>query len=131
MQCDVFRLATRLKTTKFLNSLSKILKSAGKIRMNPHGTIDARSLAMDRLIAQHLRHDPSLLGKARKVLERWLQSCDGSVRPTLEEWRSILDGPFDLVLEALEGDDEKSVRLRQSSPFCGILIARTHDQRAA
>ena len=99
--------------------------------MNPHGTIDARSLAMDRLIAQRLRLDPSLLGKAREVLQRWLQSCDGSVRPALKEWQGILDGPFALILETLESDDEKSVRLRQSSPFCGILIARTHDQRAA
>ena len=108
--------------------------------MNPHSAIDARSLAMDRLIADRLRKDPAVLVKARNVLERWLASCDDSVRPVFEEWRAILDGPLSVIIETLEGEDEDSVRLRQSSPFCGILtpaertailMSHAHDQRAA
>jgi hypothetical protein len=108
--------------------------------MNPHSAIDARSLAMDRLIADRLRTDPGVLVKARTVLRNWLATCDDSVRPALEEWRAILDGPLPAVIETLEGEDEKSVRLRQSSPFCGILtpaertailMSCRHDQRAA
>ena len=108
--------------------------------MNSHTAIDARSLEMDRLIAKRLRNDLSVLDKARHVLDKWLASCDGSVRAAFEEWREILDGPLPGVLAALEGEDERSVRLRQSSPFCGILtpaertailMAHTHDQRAA
>jgi hypothetical protein len=108
--------------------------------MNPHSAIDARSLAMDRLIADRLRKDPAVLVKARAVLAGWLASCDDSVRPALEEWRAILDSPISAIIETLEGEDESSVRLRQSSPFCGILtpaerasilMSHAHDQRAA
>jgi hypothetical protein len=108
--------------------------------MNPHSVIDARSLEMDRLIAQRLRENPAVLDKARSVLARWMSSCDASVRPALDEWRAILDGPVSGVFAVLEGEDERSMRLRQSSPFCGILtpaertailMSHRHDQRAA
>ena len=89
--------------------------------MNPHSAIDARSLDMDLLIAQRLRENPAVLDKARSVLAKWMTSCDASVRPVFEEWRAILEGPLSGVLATLEGEDEKSARLRQSSPFCGIL----------
>jgi len=108
--------------------------------MNSHTAIDARSLAMDRLIAKRLRENPAVLDKARGVLANWMASCDASVRPAFEEWRAILDGPLSKILATLEGDDEKSAQLRQSSPFCGILtpaertailMSHAHDQRAA
>ena len=108
--------------------------------MNPHSAIDARSLDMDRLIAQRLRENPAVLDKARSVLAKWMTSCDASVRPVFEEWRAILDGPISGVFAVLEGVDERSMRLRQSSPFCGILtpaertailMSYRHDQRAA
>ncbi|MBU3665173.1 MAG: hypothetical protein FGM15_04750 [Chthoniobacterales bacterium] len=95
---------------------------------------------MDRLIAKRLQNNPSVLLKARQVLGNWLASCDDSVRPALEEWRGILDGPLSGILAALESEDERSIRLRQSSPFCGILttaertailMSHHHDQRAA
>jgi len=107
--------------------------------MNPHSAIDARSLEMDRLIAQRLRENPAVLDKARSVLAKWMTSCDASVRPVFEEWRAILDGPISGVFAVLEGEDERSMRLRQSSPFCGILtpaertailMSHWHDQRA-
>jgi hypothetical protein len=116
-----------------------IFRSSDKT-MNPHSAIDARSLDMDRLIAQRLRENPAVLDKARSVLAKWMTSCDASVRPVFEEWRAILDGPISGVFAVLEGVDERSMRLRQSSPFCGILTPaeRTailmlyrYDQRAA
>jgi hypothetical protein len=108
--------------------------------MNPHSAIDARSLEMDRLFAQRLRENPAVLDKARSVLAKWMMSCDASVRPVFEDWRAILDGPISGVFAVLEGKDERSMRLRQSSPFCGILtpaertailMSYRHDQRAA
>ena len=95
---------------------------------------------MDPLIAERLRKDPAVLVKARAVLHKWLGSCDASVRPAFEEWRAIPDGPISGVFTVLEGVDERSMRLRQSSPFCGILtpaertailMSYRHDQRAA
>jgi len=108
--------------------------------MNSHTAIDARSLEMDRLIANRLSENPAVLDKARGVLANWMASCDASVRPAFEKWRSILYGPLSGVFAVLEGEDERSVRLRQSSPFCGILtpaertailLSHRHDQRAA
>jgi len=108
--------------------------------MNPHSAIDARSLEMDRLIARRLRENPAVLDKARSVLAKWMASGDASVRPVFAEWHAILNGPISGVFAALEGEDERSVRLRQSSPFCGILspaertailMSHVHDQRAA
>jgi hypothetical protein len=97
--------------------------------MNPHGAIDGRMLEMDRLIAGRLRQNPSaVIGKAHSVLENWLQSCDESARPAFDEWRKILEGPVAQILETLEGTDERSMRLRQSSPFCGII---TPEERSA
>jgi hypothetical protein len=89
--------------------------------MNSHADIEARSLEMDRMIAKRLRENPAVLDKARSVLAKWMTSCDASVRPVFEEWRAILGDPISGVFAVLEGEDEWSMRLRQSSPFCGIL----------
>ncbi len=76
---------------------------------------------MDRLIAARVRENPALAGRALGVLRRWRASASADVWPVLDEWRAILDGPLEGVLAVLEGEDERAVRLRQSSPFCGIL----------
>ena len=108
--------------------------------MKPHEAIDRRSLEMDLAIASRLRQCPELLHGVRQIHARWSLSADASVRPVLDEWKLILDGPFEEILGVLEGTDERSVRLRQSSPFCGILtngertrilLENRHDQRAA
>ena len=65
--------------------------------------------------------EPDCLDKARSVLAKWMTWCDASVRPAFEEWRAILDVPISGVFAVLEGVDERSMRLRQSSPFGGIL----------
>lgn len=89
--------------------------------MKDHRLIDERSLAFDRLIAAKLRIDPMLLDKARAILSRWLQTSDDRSVPDLLEWQRLLDGSLTELLATLEATDEQSTRLRQSSPFCGIL----------
>ena len=93
-------------------------------RMRPvysdHRRIDERSLAMHRLVAQKLRADPALLDAARGNLRRW-QEMDGSPVRTLSEWENILSGTAAQVAEFLEERSERATRLRQSSPFAGIL----------
>jgi hypothetical protein len=86
-----------------------------------HQLLDDRALAMDRLIAGRLRSHPELVHKARATLARWLECADVSVRPALEEWNALLCGPQQTLIEVLEGTDDRAKRLRQSSPFCGIL----------
>src|SRR2546430_471570 len=89
--------------------------------MKDHRLIDQRSLAFDRVIAAKLRANPALVEKARRNLNRWLASAAPAVRPALREWQLLLDGPLDTLLFTLESADQRSTRLRQSSPFCGIL----------
>ena len=89
--------------------------------MKDHRLIDERSLAFDRVIAARLRSEPALVEKARGNLARWLETCSAAARPDLLEWQRLLSGPFDELLVLLEATDERATRLRQSSPFCGIL----------
>ncbi len=89
--------------------------------MKDHRLIDERSLAFDRLIAAKLRSNPALVEMARGNLARWLETGSDGVRPDLLEWQRVLSGPFDELLALLEATHERATRLRQSSPFCGIL----------
>ena len=89
--------------------------------MKDHRLIDERSLAFDRLIAAKLRSQPALVEKARANLTRWLKTCSAGAKPALLEWQRLLTGPFDELLALMEATDERATRLRQSSPFCGLL----------
>jgi hypothetical protein len=84
-----------------------------------HFQIDERSLALHRAVARQIRKNPALLEVARKNLERWIQ--DGGMRSYWSEWKIILYSPLDEILSFLISNDERAKRLRQSSPFCGIL----------
>jgi hypothetical protein len=89
--------------------------------MKDHRLIDERSLAFHRRIAEKVGEDPSLLENARANLQRWLKTCSPGVRLTLLEWQQVLQLPFETLLTFLVSTDERATRLRQSSPFSGIL----------
>ena len=92
--------------------------------MKDHRLIDKRSVAFDRVIAARLRSEPTLRERARGTVVRWLAHSSAASCPDLLEWQRLLDGPFEALLAIVEGTDERSTRLRQSSPFCGILTQR-------
>lgn len=85
-----------------------------------HSRLDERSLAMHRLVARKVLADPALLDRARENVRRW-QKTDGSPSLALSEWENILAGPVDQVARFLVEPSERATRLRQSSPFAGIL----------
>ncbi|CAN5797081.1 hypothetical protein BH20VER1_BH20VER1_00550 [soil metagenome] len=89
--------------------------------MRDHRLIDERSLAFDRLTATKLAENPALLDRARASLRRWLATASPRVRPVLLEWQQLLDGPSAELMAVLAGTDERATRLRQSSPFAGLL----------
>ena len=89
--------------------------------MSDHRLIDERSLAFNRLISAKLRSQPVLVDKARDNLARWLETCSAGAKPALLEWQRLLFGSFDELLALMEATDERATRLRQSSPFCGLL----------
>lgn len=86
-----------------------------------HQQIDERSLAFGRAVARRLQERPESRERARATLRRWLASCSSSSRQALLEWQAAVDGPADAVIEVLTGSDERSIRLRQSNPFAGVL----------
>lgn len=85
-----------------------------------HSRLDERSLAMHRLIARKVQADPALLDRARANLRRW-QETEGSPKLALAEWEQILRSPVDQVAQFLTERSERATRLRQSSPFAGVL----------
>jgi len=83
---------------------------------------------MHRKIAEMLREDPQ--GAVRYALgnlDRWQRQgvdCDD-----FEIWRNLLmAGPSDRLLDALISHGEEAVRLRQSSPFAGIVSSDDRQQ---
>ncbi len=89
-----------------------------------HTEIDRCSLEMDREIARRLRADPALAEIARRNLKRWLgrPGLPASLNRCYVEWRTILDShSLDQLLRLLEDEGEEAQRLRQNSPFVGIL----------
>jgi len=87
--------------------------------VSDHGRLDQRELALHRVVAEKLERDPSLLQVAQGNIARWRRQ--GVRSPYFLEWERILTEPLPSVLELLRSPDERAVRLRQSSPFAGIL----------
>jgi hypothetical protein len=87
--------------------------------MRSHQWIDERSLALHEAVAARLEAQPQLLEVARGNLKRWLAARPAAA---LREWQRLLDSlPLPQLLQLLRSPEEAAVRLRQSSPFAGIL----------
>lgn len=96
--------------------------------MRTHPQLDARSLAMHRLVADRIRRDPALLAHVRQTLARWRGSVSVNTLPYLDEWERIVAQGVDACLAVALEESERATALRQSSPFTGIL---THQERFA
>jgi hypothetical protein len=89
-----------------------------------HELHDRRSMRVAMAIAEKLTRDPSIVEKARKYLDRRDAIAGDAERVTLSEWRGILDTLSVRQLRAfLVSTSERAARLRQSSPFLGVLSA--------
>jgi hypothetical protein len=86
-----------------------------------HRLLEARSLAMHALIARKIERDPELLQIARRNVERWSTKRQADVPNWLDEWRELLNQPWQNVAALMTEPSENAARLRQSSPFAGIL----------
>lgn len=89
--------------------------------MTSHRLIEARSLAMHALIVRKIERDPKLLEVAHRNIARWATRHAGSVPAWLEEWRDILSRPWAEISSLLTEQSESAARLRQSTPFAGVL----------
>ncbi|MGI8602072.1 MAG: hypothetical protein ACR2OZ_03635 [Verrucomicrobiales bacterium] len=88
-----------------------------------HVVHDEVSLEMGRRVAARIQKHPAVLQIARDNLVRWLrQNADapGLVR-CYREWLEILERPLSDTCQILCADNEEGRRLRQNSPFAGVL----------
>jgi hypothetical protein len=88
--------------------------------MRSHEWIDAPSLALHEAVAARLQAEPQLLEEvARANLRRWLAASSAA---PLREWQRLLDTlSLSQLLQLLRSREEQAMRLRQSSPFAGLL----------
>jgi hypothetical protein len=86
-----------------------------------HRLAEARSLALHCLIAAKIAADRRLLEVARRNLAAWLARYGESPPRALEEWRALLARPWPEIAALITDPGETAARLRQSSPFAGVL----------
>ena len=98
-------------------SLAKAVLKTMRARL-PGG----RRAGLHDAVAAKLEAQPELLDVARANLQRWLRL---NPAPALHEWAHLLDSlSVPALVGLLRSVDERSTRLRQSSPFAGFLTAQ-------
>ena len=86
-----------------------------------HRIIEARSLAMHCLVAQKIAQKPPLLKKVRRTLENWRARYKEDIPRALDEWQTLLGQPWPEIAHFITDPGERATRLRQSTPFAGVL----------
>lgn len=91
-----------------------------------HELIDEVSLELGRCTAARLRQQPELLRLAQENLDRWtrLNANAPALLRCYAEWLEILHRPLEEICQLLSSESEEARRLRQNSPFAGVLSAR-------
>lgn len=89
-----------------------------------HRILDARSLAMHCKIAQKISKNPELIDIPLRNLERWRHRSGGKPPRYIDEWQRILEQPWPKVAAMISSCSENATRLRQSSPFAGVLNSK-------
>ncbi len=88
-----------------------------------HRILDARSLALHCKIAQKILANPQLLVIAKRNIKSWASKYAKTKPIYLQEWRKLLQRPTEEIASLITEQSEQAARLRQSSPFAGILTA--------
>lgn len=91
-----------------------------------HELTDAISLELSRRVAERLQQRPELIQIAHENLARWsrLNADTPSLLRCYAEWQNLLNRPLKEICEVLTSESEGAQRLRQNSPFAGVLTAR-------
>ena len=93
-----------------------------------HRVLEARSLAMHCLAAQKVGRDPALLRKVRRTLAAWCSRYGAEAPRALDEWKAILGRPWPEIAAFITDPGERATRLRQSTPFAGVLSASERER---
>lgn len=115
-----------MENDKYILNITKsiITKEIEKVgqSFSDHIRIDERSLAMHKVIAIKLLQNPALLKKAKDNIERW--RTQGVNVSAFKDWNNIINSGLNNTIKFITSDTENSVRLRQSTPFTGILTPK-------
>lgn len=99
--------------------------ATGGSPVGSHQFIDEFNLAYHCAVAQVLRREPeAVVTRARQNIARWIESdvYDEGERPSLFEWDKILDNSsVGELIAIITEDSDEGQRLRQSTPFAGVL----------
>jgi hypothetical protein len=115
------RMRAKRKAAGLQPVVSWVEKAPGPVTYSSHRILDARSLAMHVVAAEKIERDPNLLNIPKRNLERWTARWGGSPPAWLTEWQEILRKPWPVVAALITELSENATRLRQSSPFAGVL----------
>lgn len=96
----------------------------GRLRsVKSHHDIDRRSLLLHRLVSGKLLRNPALVERPRATISRW-RSLNPDA-PALREWEDLLSHmEVPVLAKFLRSRSEDATRMRQSSPFVGILTEK-------
>ncbi len=88
-----------------------------------HSLQDKVGLELAIRIQEALPEHPEWLEEARTNLDRWSarNSSAASLLRCYAEWRELLERPVPEICAVLIADTEEGRRLRQNSPFVGML----------
>ena len=93
-----------------------------------HRVLEARSLAMHCLAAQKVARNPALLKEVRRTLAAWRSRYGSDAPRALDEWQAILERSWPEIAAFITDPGENATRLRQSTPFAGVLSARERER---
>jgi hypothetical protein len=96
-------------------------KKTVRTTYSSHRLLEARSLAMHAVIAEKIQRDPRLLKVARDNLQRWRARWQEEPPAWHQEWSGIIERPWPEIAAIMTEPSEEGARLRQSSPFAGVL----------
>lgn len=109
----------------------KIL-SADAVEFGSHQFLDRLALSFHLAVAARLAAAPEfVLNQARENLNRWLALHSPDSRPAaaLREWQELIEtANLNRLLAAMIEDSDDGQRLRQSSPFVGVLSADEREE---
>lgn len=123
----------RMRARRRAQGLKPVVTWVDAVRDDPgvyssHRLLEARSLAMHAVIAEKIRRRPALLQKVRANLARWRAAAGHEAPPWLIEWEQLIERPWLEIAALITAPTEEGARLRQSSPFAGVLTPKQRER---
>jgi hypothetical protein len=72
--------------------------------------------------------EPALLDRVRRTLNAWRAHYGKDAPRALDEWAVILRRPWPQIAAFITDQGERATRLRQSTPFAGVLGVRERER---